>query len=151
MNSLDRRSSLFWLLLSILMSIESLRLGIGTLQKPGMGFLSFWASVLFGILSLILFIQSSVKKEHGQIKAAVLGPQWKRIVVILIALLVYSRWMPVLGYLIATFLLMSLLFWIVRGQGWHKIILFSFSATLITYYVFAKLLRTQLPTGLLGF
>ena len=37
----DQRSSLFWLLLSIAIVIESLRLGIGTPRNPGMGFMSF--------------------------------------------------------------------------------------------------------------
>jgi len=41
MKTLDQTSSLFWLLVSISVLVESTRLGIGTLHDPGMGFLSF--------------------------------------------------------------------------------------------------------------
>jgi len=42
---------------------------------------------------------------------------WKRVLFALIALVIYANAMPVAGYLITTFLLMSFLFWIVRGRS----------------------------------
>ena len=64
MKVLDQTSSLFWLLISISVLVESLRLGIGTLRDPGLGFLTFGASGLMGILSLVLFIQACLRKER---------------------------------------------------------------------------------------
>ena len=52
MKTLDLASSLFWLFVSIAVFVESLRLGIGTLRSPGMGFMTFAASGILGILSL---------------------------------------------------------------------------------------------------
>ena len=59
--TLDQTSSLFWLLVSISVFVESLRLGIGTPQNPGMGFMTFGASGILGILSLLLFLKASFK------------------------------------------------------------------------------------------
>ena len=63
MKAYDQTSGFFWLLLSICVCLESLRLGIGTLRNPGMGFMSFWASVILGVLSLVLLFQACRRKK----------------------------------------------------------------------------------------
>jgi hypothetical protein len=147
----DQTSSLFWLLVSISVFVESIRLGIGTLQNPGRGFLTFGASGILGILSLILFLRASLRKE--EIKAAhfFAGPLWKRVLLVLIVLVVYSRFMPVLGYLISTFLLMIVLFWILERGKVVFVFVSSILATIVTYFVFSKWLNCQFPDGLFGF
>ena len=50
----DQTSSLFWLLVSVAVFIESIRLGIGDLHNPGRGFLTFGASGILGISRLRL-------------------------------------------------------------------------------------------------
>jgi hypothetical protein len=144
----DRTSSLFWLLVSISVFIESLRLGIGTLHNPGMGFLTFGASGILGILSLVLFLQSSLRKEKMKAQPLFEGKLWKRIVFVLALLIVYSRVMPVLGYLISTFLLMTFLFWILERKRMVLVFVSSILTTLITYFVFSKWLNCQFPDGL---
>jgi hypothetical protein len=150
MNIYDRGSSLFWLFFSVFVFIESLRLGIGTLRNPGMGFLAFGASGLLGILSLILLLQAICKKAEIRIQPIFAGILWKRVLFILVALLIYSQVLPLGGYLITTFFLMGSLFWIVEQQkiGWSLIL--SFLTTLITYLVFSKWLNCQFPDGLFG-
>jgi len=147
----DQISSLFWLLLSIYASIESLRMGIGTFHKPGMGFMTFWASVLLGTLSLALFIQVTLKSEPAKTSPLFAGKLWKRVFLALTALLIYAKLMPVAGYLLSTFLLMSFLFWIVRGKKWWWVLISSSLTTLITYYVFSVWLKGQFPGGLFSF
>jgi hypothetical protein len=151
MKTYDRGSSLFWLLISIYAFIESLRLGIGTLQNPGMGFMSFGSSGLLGILSLILFLKPSFSKAEKRIEPIFSGILWERVVFVLIALLIYAKLMPVGGYLVSTFLLMSFLFWILeRGKVWWTLI-FSFLTTTSTYWIFSKWLNCQFPSGIIGF
>jgi len=151
MNIYDRGSSLFWLFFSVFVFVESLRLGIGTLRNPGMGFLAFGASGLLGILSLILLLQAVWKKAEISIQRIFAGILWKRVLFILGALLVYSKALPLGGYLITTFFLMGFLFWIVEQQKIGRSLILSFLTTLITYFVFSKWLNCQLPDGLLGF
>jgi hypothetical protein len=151
MKALDRKSSLFCLVVSALACIESYRLGIGSLHKPGMGFTGFWTSALLGVLSLALFLQSSVGRESLQASPHLLGPSWKRIVLVLGTLVAYSKFMPVVGYLIATFLLMVVLFWLVKGERWHRMLLIASLTAVVTYLVFSKWLGSPLPVGWFGF
>ncbi len=150
MKTYDRISSLFWLFISIFVCIESIRLGIGTLRHPDMGFMAFGVSVLLGILSLTLFLQATLKQEEAKTEPLFTGKLWKRVFFVLIAILIYAKLMPVAGYLISTFLLMSFMFWLVRGQRWWWPLILSSLTTLITYYVFSVWLRCQFPEGLFG-
>jgi hypothetical protein len=151
MKALDQTSSLFWLLVSLSVFIESLRLGIGTLHNPGRGFLTLGASGILGILSLILFLQASLKKEEVKAQPVFAGPLWTRILLVLIVLILYSRLMPVLGYLISTFLLMTSLFFILERKKIVFVFVSSILTTVVTYFVFSKWLNCQFPDGLFGF
>ncbi len=144
----DQVSSLCWLLLSIVACIESLRLGVGTLRHPGIGFMAFGVCSLLGILSLALFFQATLKRQETRTEPFFLGKYWKRVFLVLIIMIAYSELMPYGGYLISTFLLMSFLFWIVKGRLLWVLILSSLT-TLITYYVFSVWLRCQFPSGIL--
>ena len=65
MGRADRISGIFWLLFAIFVGIESYRLGLGTLHKPGPGFLYFWTSIALGIMSLVVLIQAGISKKVG--------------------------------------------------------------------------------------
>ncbi len=150
MKALDQTSSLFWLLVSLSVFVESIRLGVGAPQNPGMGFLTLGASGILGILSLILFLQASLKKEKLKAEPLFAGKLWRRVLFVLVLLILYSRMMPVLGYLISTFLLMTGLFWILERKRIVWVFLSSIMTTLITYFVFSKWLNCQFPDGLFG-
>ena len=151
MRTLDQTSSLFWLLVSIAVFIESIRLGIGKLHNPGTGFLTFGASGILGILSLILFLRASLHKDEMKRESLFMGKFWTRILFVLIILVLYSRMMPVLGYLLSTFLLMVALFWILERKKIVFVLVSSILSTLVTYLVFSKWLNCQFPEGLFGF
>ena len=145
----DRWSSLFWFVLSVTVFVESIHLGIGTPRSPGTGFMAFGASGLLGILSFILFLKTTLKSEKpGEPLFA--GSLWNRVAFAAIALLFYAWLMPLLGYIISTFLLMTFLFWIVRGQKWWWVLTSSFLTTIATFYLFSNLLNCQFPAGLFG-
>ncbi len=153
MRTLDLRSSLFWLLISIAVLIESLRMGFGSFQDPGMGFMSFWAAGLLGVLSLILLVNTCWKRR-GRKPEATLPETWrKRVLYVLSAMVVYVVIMPTAGYLISTFLLMTFLYWFAEptGMRWFFCCLcLSFLTTAASYYVFSVLLNCQFPAGIFG-
>jgi hypothetical protein len=151
MRALDRTSSLFWLLVSISVFIESVRLGIGTLNNPGRGFLTFGASGILGILSLILLLRASLLKEERKREIPFVGKFWTRVLFVLIILFLYARIMPVMGYLISTFLLMTALFWVLERRKIVFVLFSSILSTLVTYLIFSKWLNCQFPGGLFGF
>ena len=153
MRTLDLVTSLFWLAFSLLVGIEALRLGIGTVGKPGAGLMAFGSSLVLGILSVSLFLRAVVKKRDPRIDSIPSGRSWKRVALVLTALLVYAKLVTTGGYLLCTFLLMSFLFWIVKEQKqkWWWILVLSLLSTTLSYYVFAKGLNCDLPYGIFDF
>ncbi len=150
MKAHDQVSSGFWLLISLAVFVESIRLGIGTLHNPGRGFLTFGASGILGVLSLVLFAQASIRRGEVQHESLFAG-NWQRILFVVIILLLYSWSMPTLGYLISTFVLMTLLFWILEENKVRWVFVSSLLSTVVTYLVFSKWLNCQFPEGLFGF
>jgi len=151
MKTYDQGSSLFWLGLSVYVCVESLRLGVGTLRTPGTGFMSFGGSILLGIFSLALFLQVTIKKGESKVSPAEAPRLWKRVVLVLVALLIYAKVIPLAGYLVSTFLLMGFLFWTVKKQKIWWVLISSSLTTLISYMVFSKWLNCQFPEGFFGF
>jgi hypothetical protein len=151
MKILDQTGSLFWLLVSVAVLVESIRLGTGKVQNPGMGFMTFGASGILGILSLALFIRASLTKEEEKPISLLAGRRWERVLFVLLILSTYSVAMPVLGYLLSTFILMTLLFWVLERKKVGFVFMASLLSTLITYLVFSKWLNGQFPDGLFGF
>ncbi len=145
----DRTSSIFFLVLSIVVFIGSVQLGIGTARQPGPGFITFGASGLLGILSLIVFLRALVKKEQSG-ETLFGGTMWWRVALAGIMIIGYALVMPTLGYLITTFLLMLCLYFMIHEQRWYWVIISSLLSCLGSYYLFSKLLNCQFPDGLFG-
>jgi hypothetical protein len=148
----DKGTSLFWLFVSIVVSIAAFHLGLGKLSAPGSGFVPFGAAVLLGLLSVVCFLQA-VMRKGSEAKAEPLfkGTLWYRVVFACLALFAYAQVIPFLGYNITTFLLMTFLFWITGRQKVWKVVIYSMGTTVITYYVFSKSLNLQFPVGPFGF
>jgi len=151
MRAYDLRSSLFWLLLAIIVLIGSIRMGVGRPSNPGMGFLAFGASGLLVIFSLLLFLRAHYRKEKPGVSLPLFSGDWKNVLLVLGFLIFYSALMPHLGYLISTFLLLTVLFWIMERASILHPVLLSICSTLLTYVIFSKWLNLQFPEGLFSF
>ena len=150
MKSYDRATSLFWLVLSLLVMGQAWHLGIGSVQKPGAGFIAFGTSALLAILSLALFLQTRRKKEAVKTAAPRGWAVWQRVGLVLGALFLYSKLMTVGGYLVSTFCLMTFLFWIVERKKLVWPLISSLAVTVLTYYLFSRL-GCSFPPGLFDF
>jgi len=94
-----------------------------------------------------------LKKDKTERGSLFSGMLWQRVAVVVIALVVYSVVMPLIGYLISTFCLMTLLLWILEParKRWFLWPLITSSLTTgLSYYVFSVLLNCQFPAGLFG-
>jgi putative tricarboxylic transport membrane protein len=151
MKTLDLASSFFWLVFSIIVLVGSLQVGIGKLHNPGMGFMTLGASAILAILSLSLFLQALMRKEDEGHEPLFAGKAWKRVVFVLIVLFVYAWLMPIIGYLISTFIGMTLLFWVLERKRIGIVFLCALLSTLITHLIFSKWLNCQFPIGFLGY
>jgi hypothetical protein len=146
----NRAGSLFWLLLGIIVSFASYRLGLGSVREPGTGFVPFGAGMLLAILSLCSLFQE-YHKQPGSKESLFKGTLWLKVIFAFVALLIYAQLLPYGGYIICTFLLMLFLFNIVERQKAWRVALYSLLTTGLTYYVFSKALNLQFPTGPFGF
>ncbi len=138
-------------MMGFLISVESLRLDIGTLQKPGRGFITFGTGVFLGILSLVLFIQSLRKQDRKRLSPLFSGTMWKKVILVLSSLFLYGLLMTKGGYLLTTFILTTFLFWVIERTRILWVLALSILTTISSYYIFGHLLNVSFPMGFLGF
>lgn len=151
MNLREMISGVACLLIATFVFTASLRLGFGELREPGPGFVLFWTSSLLAIFACILLAAGFSRR----VEPAHRPDAWNRAdrrnaVIVMAALFAYCLALPKLGYRISTFLLMAVLFALGRMKPW-RVVLCSLTTVLLSYYLFAHLLRTPLPRGVLGF
>src|SRR5262245_33166643 len=145
--SRDRVSGLAWLAVALFAAAQGLSLGLGSLHRPGPGFFPFWGGVILGLLSVLLVVRSP---RHDATGAARLRPDNARPVVAAGAVLGYLLLLEVLGFVSITFLLLLLLFRL-EQRSWTFSAASAAAGAVGSYVLFQVWLKTQLPTGPLGY
>jgi len=145
-------SAIFLLLLGMGFAVEAHKLKLGRISRPDPGFFPFWLAVAFIILAGLLFIQVYRKRaDSGSSESSLWdGAKWTKVLFSLLAMLGYALVLERLGYLLTTFILMSLLFRQVGSRSWRITILGSIGTSFFTYVLFKVWLQVQLPGGLWG-
>ena len=137
------RSGIFFFGLSLFVIWESLRVGLGTAKVPGAGFISFCVGIILAFLSLLLIYQSwRLREPKKQLPI--------RVVLALAALYAYSLVLNTLGFVLATFFLVALLFHLGEARRWWVLLGMSALVTLLAYAIFGRLLHVYFPQGILG-
>ena len=143
-----RYPAIFFILFSVYVCAVSYRLGLGSLHKPGAGFMPFWSGVSVGILAAIVLIQDFVSRraaEENREKVA-----WKSIALSLFFFLVYILVLERLGYIISTVLFVGIILKAIERKGWFLSSWVAVVMALVSYYIFKVWLQAELPKGLLG-
>lgn len=143
--------NVFWVLFSLLTCIESYRLKLGDVTKPGPGFFPFGAGLIMLFLSLIALFQWMGKKESSENTVQKKPVRWWNIVIILAAIPAYTLLLEKVGFFINTFLFISLLLKVVEPQTWKTSILGGVITAIAANLVFNVLFKAQIPSGILGF
>jgi hypothetical protein len=143
--------NVFWVLFSLLTCIESYRLKLGDVTKPGPGFFPFGAGLIMLFLSLIALFQWMGKKESSENTIQKKPVRWWNIVIILAAIPAYTLSLEKVGFFINTFLFISLLLKVVEPQTWKTSILGGVITAIAANLVFNVLFKAQIPSGILGF
>jgi putative tricarboxylic transport membrane protein len=152
MGKADRISGVFWLCFSILMIIQSYRLGLGRINHPGPGFLFFWVNIILGIMSLVVLFKAwAGKKGEGAQPAIFEGEKMSKIIFVLLALFIYVLLMETVGFLPLTFLLFVYLLGIIEKKKWFFTVFVSLVVTAISYLIFQIWLQCMLPYGVCAF
>jgi putative tricarboxylic transport membrane protein len=140
---LELRSGLFFFGLSLFVLWESLRVGLGTPRVPGSGFLSFCAGLVLAFLSMVLIIRGWGVRES-------LKAHSRRVILALVSLFVYSLVMETVGFIVATFFLVGILFHLGEPRRWWALLGISALVTFLAYLVFGVLLHVYFPRSFLG-
>jgi putative tricarboxylic transport membrane protein len=151
MDQRDMISSVIFFLLAAFVLITSVGLGIGSLNNPQTGFMPFWTSLLLMVFSLILFGLTYSNRSVGVHWTDLWHDvRWQKSVMAVVVLVVYVLILPALGYLIATSILMMILFKLSSMKIWTATIA-AVLAVFFSYGLFSFILKTPLPRGILGF
>ena len=143
--------ALFFLIFSVYVCVVSRRLGLGTLHKPGAGFLPFWSGVFIGILALVLFFQGLKSGEGGQVEEGSGKVNWKSMTLTLVYFLAYIVCFDYVGFITATVLFVGVILKTIEKKSWLTAASVSVGMALASYYGFNVWLQAELPKGLIGF
>ncbi len=140
---------IFWIGLSLFVTVFSYKLGLGSLHNPGPGLMPFLLGLLLLIISFPLLVQSLLKKsrEDEVVNKGQRQKYFRKIGFVLVSLFTYAFLLETLGYLIVTTLFFILLF---RGMGnrWTTVCVASVLTVLLTYFVFT-FFGVKFPAGIL--
>jgi hypothetical protein len=150
MGKLDRYSSLFWLIVAVVICVHAAQLGLGTLSEPGSGFVFLFSGFLIGIFSVVIFVLSLKRKGGGSI-SPFRNVHWGKLGLALAYILLYGLLLERLGFLLTTFLLLGLLLGTIESKRWYVMFLVALTGALGTYGIFELWLHTRLPRGPFGF
>ena len=152
MGKADRISGFFWFLFSLFVSYESYRLGLGSVNQPGPGFLFFWTGIVVAILAIAVILRSFGARAPEEGKEAATGKRpAAKIVLVLLSLFLYALLMERVGFILMTLFLFIFLLGIIERKKWWFAVLVSLAVTVLSYLLFEVGLQSQLPKGLLEF
>jgi putative tricarboxylic transport membrane protein len=151
MPKLEKITCLMWLGLGGFIVLGSIKLQFGSLSEPGPGFLPILTGVLICATSLAHLGQLFLKPaDPGTSANPWAGVRWHRGAMVVGGLVAYALTVDYLGYLIATFLLMLVLFSLYDRKRWWMAIGGSLMVITVTYLVFCIWLKVQFPAGILS-
>jgi len=143
--------SLFWFLFSVIACHQASRLKIGEFSQPGPGFFPLSIGIVMGILSIIALIISFLKREKKGLSITTEKIRWWNIAIILVLIIGYALSLEKIGFLINTFLLITILLKVVEPQSWKTSISGGLITAILSDLVFNFFLRAQIPRGIFGF
>jgi len=151
MAKLEKIACFFWMSMGAFLAIGSLQFKVGTLSEPGPGFLPLWSGILLCAAAIVHFWQ--LLKQNSDAEKAVpfwTEVHWQRGAWVVGGLVTYTFTVDYLGFLLATFLLMFILFSLYDRKRWGLAVGGSLAVITVTYVVFCVWLKVQFPMGILG-
>ena len=141
--------ALFWLAISLFVMWSGRDLGLGRLQEPGSGFALFWIGIIMAGLALVTLVQA-ITKGSESLASLWRNTRWQKVLLIVLLLLVFGFFFEMLGFVACSLgLLLFLMLFVDPVKPWLALLV-SFGATFGVWYVLTKLLRIQMPSGILA-
>jgi len=150
----DLISSVLWMGFAMLFIIGGLDQGLIRRGAPGPGFVPFLTGIALVGLALLVFFPALIgKRGEDAVAVEKFFPEQgslKRILLALLALVVYGLILNFAGYLITTFLFMTFACRLMEPEKWRTVLIVSAATAGLSYLLFIRLLDVPLPIGILG-
>jgi putative tricarboxylic transport membrane protein len=145
----DYAGSLFLLGIGFYVCIGGCKVGFGTFQEPGAGFIFIFCGSVLIILSVIDLLTIRFKRvEYKRTIWTVLN--WQKVVLVVAGLSAYVYLFEWLGFVLSTFLLLLFLYRAVEPTKWWTAALWSLITILVSYIIFRIWLGVSFPKGFVG-
>jgi len=140
------------MLVSVLICIEALKLGFGSMKEPAAGFMPFIAGLIMGFLAAADLISGLMGawKDYAD-ESAWKQTSWPKLASTIAVLFAYALLFRFLGFIADTFLLLMFFVQVMGRKSWLLTVAISGLTTGVFYLVFKTFLECQLPSGFLGF
>jgi putative tricarboxylic transport membrane protein len=153
MKKRDLLSSLFFLFVGVLFTLGSFRYSIWDHYGPGPGFFPLLLGVLFSILSFLLLIVNSLRKRHKEEELreddSLIFFAIHETILYLCLLFVFYFLFDRFGFLLTIFFFMIGTLILFSKRSLKLCLSISVLTSLLTYFIFVRLLGVQLPGGIL--
>ncbi len=143
----DWGSSLFLMIFGAAVAWQAEKLSFGSFRAPGPGFFPYCLGLILMGLSLVVLVQG-VRKKAGLPET---GLRRDKVSIALAAIFAYALVLDFLGYLLSSFILMSVLIRITVKKAWWFAPVLACLISLASYILFKVWLKVLLPAGFWGF
>lgn len=142
-----------WVLFAIWICVKSVKLNLWGVDGPGTGFFPFGAGLFIGVCGLLLLELEWAKdpENRSEEKFWEHPDAWKRILYALLGFVAMALFMPILGFLLTSILVMTLMIRVIRPQKIAQVLFISVISCFPIYLFFRYIFEIKLPRGLLGF
>lgn len=138
-------TNFLWFILACAVTLESWRLGFGTLVGPGPGFVPFLAAATLGILAIVGLIQAFLEK--GGAPSPFRGADIVKILLVNLFLVVGVLLWDWIGFIPVTLVLLVFMFRVLKPIGWLRALVAATATMVFTWVLFVKLLGLRVPQG----
>ena len=146
----DLLSSIIFFCVGLFIVFYAPQFGIGSLHKPGTGFMPFLTGLIICILAAIIFVQALLDRS-SKIEKIWAGVKFQKLIFSILMLITYGLLLKGFGFIIDSFFLILFLTHYMGSQSWKKSFLCGGLTSILCYLLFEVWLKSQLPKGILGF
>ena len=147
MKNRDFLSSMIFVALGVIFCTGGLKYKLSHFGSPGAGFFPFLFGLVLIGFSTILLISSIPEFKKPSEKFFPQKDSFRKILMAVMALLVYILVLPHSGFLLITFLFIVFTLRFIEPAKWTSTLLAAFLTTAISFVLFELWLGVQLPRG----
>jgi putative tricarboxylic transport membrane protein len=134
--------------ISVPFCYESARLGLGTVDNPGAGFMPFFVALILAIMSIGMIVSSLMKRDKkNHPKEAFTVP--RGVIFVNFILILFGFFIEKVGFFVCAFIISIAMLKIWGEKNWFYITIFSLFLNIGIFVLFNLLLGVRLPVGIL--